>query len=251
MMLSEKSKPRGFTLIELLVVIAIIAILASILFPVFARARENARRTSCISNLKQMGLATMQYTQDYDEGLPVALYGVPTTYAYPDGQAWQSGILYWPQMIYPYHKSSQVFYCPSSPDPNLTNPRRLNYGANEVVITYNTVASTTPLKVAAIISPASTYMMMDASDIRINPLHAIAVNAPYYMPGLGEAGGSCPTTINNYSDCRGGRHFGGVSVVFADGHVKWLKSSVLRRESQKTGDSLRGAWNPQIDNSGS
>ena len=246
---TAKSNTRGFTLIELLVVIAIISILASILFPVFARARENARRTSCISNLKQMGLATMQYTQDYDEGLPVALYSVPTTYDYPDGKSWQPGILYWPQMIYPYHKSSQVFFCPSSPDPNLTNPRRLNYGANEVVITYNTAASTTPLKVAAIISPASTYMIMDASDIRINPAHAVAVNGNYYLPG--QSGGTCPTTISDYGDCMGGRHFGGVSVAFADGHVKWLKSSVLRRESQKTGTALRGAWNPQIDNSGS
>lgn len=243
------SQHRGFTLIELLVVIAIIAILAAILFPVFARARENARRTSCISNLKQMGLATMQYTQDYDESLPVALYSVPNGFNYPDGKEWQPDILYWPQMIYPYHKSTQVFFCPSSPDPTRTDPRRLNYGANEVVIVYG--STPIPLKLAAIISPASTYMMMDASDIRINPARADTVTAPYYLPGLGDAGGTCPTTITNYSDCVSGRHFGGVSVTFADGHVKWLKSSVLRRETRKTGASLRGAWNPTIDNSGS
>lgn len=243
---TNTTRRSAFTLIELLVVIAIIAILASILFPVFARARENARRTSCISNLKQMGLATMQYTQDYDEGLPVSLYSVPNGYNYPDGKEWWPDTLYWPQMIYPYHKSSQVFFCPSSPDSNRTDPRRLNYGANEVVIAYP--ATSTPLKVAAIISPASTYMMMDASDIRINPTHANAAVSPYYLPGLGEASGSCPTTINNYKDCMSGRHFGGVSVAFADGHVKWLKSAVLRRETFKSG---RGAWNPTIDNSGS
>ncbi len=241
------SQHRGFTLIELLVVIAIIAILAAILFPVFARARENARRTSCISNLKQMGLATMQYTQDYDEGLPVALYSVPDDYIYPDGKEWNNNYVYWPQMIYPYHKSTQVFYCPSSPDPNLTTPRRLNYGANEVVITY-AASAPVPIKIPAIIAPASTYMMMDASDIRINPARADFVAAPYYLPGLGDAGGTCPTTINNYGDCMHGRHFGGVSVAFADGHVKWLKSSVLRRETLKAG---RGAWNHTIDNSGS
>lgn len=67
---SSKSTGKGFTLIELLVVIAIIAILAAILFPVFARARENARRSSCMSNMKQIGLGLMQYTQDYDEKLP-------------------------------------------------------------------------------------------------------------------------------------------------------------------------------------
>jgi prepilin-type N-terminal cleavage/methylation domain-containing protein/prepilin-type processing-associated H-X9-DG protein len=234
----------GFTLIELLVVIAIIAILAAILFPVFARARENARRTSCISNLKQMGLAAMQYTQDYDEGLPVALYSVPGGYSYPDGSEWYTDTLYWPQMLYPYHKSTQVFFCPSSPDRNRTDPRRLNYGANEVVIAY----SSSPIKLATIVSPATTYMMMDASDIRINPLRAETVSQNYYLPGLGEAGGTCPTTITDYGDCMNGRHFGGVSVAFADGHVKWLKSSVLRRENSKTG---RGAWNPTIDNSAS
>jgi prepilin-type N-terminal cleavage/methylation domain-containing protein len=82
-MLSARKK--AFTLIELLVVIAIIAILASILFPVFARARENARRASCLSNLKQIGLATMMYTQDYDEGYPYALTLIPTDANTPGG----------------------------------------------------------------------------------------------------------------------------------------------------------------------
>lgn len=236
----------GFTLIELLVVIAIIAILAAILFPVFARARENARRTSCISNLKQMGLATMQYTQDYDETLPKSNYGVPEGYDYPDGKEWYTNTLYWPQMIYPYHKSNQVFFCPSSPDSNRTDPRRLNYGANEVVIAYGGTAL--PLKLAAIIAPATTYMMMDASDIRINPIHSNTVSQNYYLPGRGDVGGSCPSDIVNYDDCMHGRHFDGVSVAFTDGHVKWLKSSVLYRENLKTG---RGAWNPTINNSGS
>jgi len=95
---------KGFTLIELLVVIAIIAILAAILFPVFARARENARRASCSSNLKQIGLGLMQYTQDYDEQL------VPI--AWPNGG---NGVGQWPQLIQPYVKSTQLFQCPSSP----------------------------------------------------------------------------------------------------------------------------------------
>ena len=107
----HSSRKTGFTLIELLVVIAIIAILAAILFPVFARARENARRASCMSNLKQIGLGIMQYTQDYDEHMPAGFLtntGIP----YPDGIArtYQS----WRVAIFPYVKSVQVFNCPSA-----------------------------------------------------------------------------------------------------------------------------------------
>src|ERR1044072_2109069 len=95
---------KAFTLIELLVVIAIIAILASILFPVFARARENARRSSCMSNLKQIGLGFMQYTQDYDERMPPG----PTTYAFA-GNVPST----WDLVIQPYIKSMQLLTCPS------------------------------------------------------------------------------------------------------------------------------------------
>ena len=92
----------GFTLIELLVVIAIIAILAAILFPVFARARENARKSTCQSNLKQMGLAIMQYVQDYDETYPIG------------GMLDSKGVqIHWRHLIYPYVKNEGVFKCPA------------------------------------------------------------------------------------------------------------------------------------------
>jgi prepilin-type N-terminal cleavage/methylation domain-containing protein/prepilin-type processing-associated H-X9-DG protein len=100
-MKSSLSRRKGFTLIELLVVIAIIAILAAILFPVFARARENARRSSCQSNLKQIGLGIMQYTQDYDEKMP--------NYSFD-----YSNTLMWQMVIQPYVKSTQLFSCPSN-----------------------------------------------------------------------------------------------------------------------------------------
>lgn len=95
---------KGFTLIELLVVIAIIAILAAILFPVFARARENARRASCMSNMKQIGLGIMQYTQDYDDRLPMRQYDWSDY-----GQAWS-----WRRQTFPYVKSTQLYSCPSN-----------------------------------------------------------------------------------------------------------------------------------------
>ena len=102
----------GFTLIELLVVIAIIAILAAILFPVFAQAREKARAISCLSNMKQIGLGVTQYEQDFDETTPGGLNG------YGGGSGWAG-------QIYPYVKSTQVFRCPS--DGERQKPSQLVY----------------------------------------------------------------------------------------------------------------------------
>jgi prepilin-type N-terminal cleavage/methylation domain-containing protein/prepilin-type processing-associated H-X9-DG protein len=110
---SLDSKRHGaFTLIELLVVIAIIAILASILFPVFGRARENARRSSCLSNMKQLGLGMMQYTQDYDEKFPCpGATDWNGEFRNDNGTAARAS---WRQKIFPYVKSVQIFICPSN-----------------------------------------------------------------------------------------------------------------------------------------
>ena len=120
----SKKTQKGFTLIELLVVIAIIAILAAILFPVFAQARARARTASCLSNNKQVGLAFMMYVQDYDETFPFVLpfsggafTGSPTLPA-PDGRLFK-GTIQWPLQVYPYVKSSgnvSIFTCPEDPD---------------------------------------------------------------------------------------------------------------------------------------
>lgn len=96
----NKRSRAGFTLIELLVVIAIIAILAAILFPVFAQAREKARQTSCLSNMKQIGIAVLGYSQDYDEAFPIGF----------EGDNWVNGG--WPVLVQPYCKSLGVFTCP-------------------------------------------------------------------------------------------------------------------------------------------
>ncbi|RYG65917.1 DUF1559 domain-containing protein, partial [bacterium] len=108
---ASSSRNNGFTLIELLVVIAIIAILAAILFPVFGRARENARRSSCQSNLKQIGLGIMQYTQDYDETMPRTFCGPGNGIA----ESNTSTIFKWMDSVFPYIKSEQIFSCPSDP----------------------------------------------------------------------------------------------------------------------------------------
>lgn len=113
---AKRVSHSGFTLIELLVVIAIIAILAAILFPVFARARENARRTSCLNNLKQIGLGFLQYSQDYDETLP--LQGVSFVPSASCPGTVNNGAKFsatWRSLIYPYVKSAQLFSCPSNP----------------------------------------------------------------------------------------------------------------------------------------
>src|SRR6056297_2712951 len=119
---------RGFTLIELLVVIAIIAILAAILFPVFARAREKARQTSCLSNVKQIGLAWQMYVQDYDECIPP--YYVPNSVRGPElPDLGSSTTLYRQDLIYPYTKNIQIWICPSDSYTG-TNAYIRSYGGN-------------------------------------------------------------------------------------------------------------------------
>ncbi|MEN6545721.1 MAG: DUF1559 domain-containing protein [Armatimonadia bacterium] len=137
------SSKRGFTLIELLVVIAIIAILAAILFPVFAKAREKARQSSCLSNLKQLSLACLSYAQDYDERLPQA-YISTTTPRYS-----------FIQFLEPYVKNSQVFDCPSANVKStiIYNGTR-SYPFNMLLWT---------VSLGSIASPSETVMMADGT----------------------------------------------------------------------------------------
>ncbi len=231
---TSKAKPanKAFTLIELLVVIAIIAILASILFPVFARARENARRTSCLNNIKQIGLGVMQYVQDYDEVFPKAVdISAPV------------GSQFWFQNLQPYVKSTQIFTCPSAQE--TVN----GYGSLRAIMGINTDAV---VRLPTLQAAASIYMIFDYG-LNYASADNVITSGPnnQYLPGMGENGGTCTNstaTAQRYKDCLSGRHFSGVNMAFADGHAKWLKSSVIVADAKHyvaTGSSAASGWNPR------
>jgi prepilin-type N-terminal cleavage/methylation domain-containing protein/prepilin-type processing-associated H-X9-DG protein len=207
----------GFTLIELLVVIAIIAVLASILFPVFARARDNARRASCSSNLKQIGLGIMQYTQDYDEKYPILSgSGVKNYSANGVGPNWIA-------QVQPYVKSWQLFVCPSARpathpgdtgDPALvpTGNSNTNYFSNGVLI-----GPSYGIRSLASVDNAAEVVMVSEGPVA----YALAFSRPI----LQNAG------PNEYIYWNYGTeltvHFDGANLVFADGHVKWKRQDAI------------------------
>ena len=221
-------KISGFTLIELLVVIAIIAILAAILFPVFARARENARRSSCQSNLKQVGLGIIQYRQDYDERFPSAIF--PTNPA----------SLGWADVVQPYLKSIQIYQCPSETTPPDAAPDSIGYTDYwyNAGLSWNRDISnpdySTGINEAAVLSPTLTVMNGDAgTDANLTRGSARTRSNGHGYTGVGPltAPGSFKTSGTSYvggSTGFGGggqRHLEGLNLLFVDGHVKWFKSS--------------------------
>ena len=221
---------RGFTLIELLVVIAIIAILAAILFPVFARARENARRSSCQSNLKQMGLGMLQYSQDYDEKTVSSEYldGAGTAYA-P-----------WMNVIQPYVKSTQLFICPSdSSQKGYAATSKVYDGSSQDVGSYgiNSAYHYTAFpgdagpndhsprykKLSQLQEPAGTVWVADKQFRDKTYWHFCWIDVasqPPITPGS-------PRLL--FSGCGdvAERHLETTNVLFVDGHVKALKLDAL------------------------
>lgn len=249
-------RKRGFTLIELLVVIAIIAILAAILFPVFAQAREAARKASCLSNLKQIGTATIMYVQDYDECWPTT-YRVsnipPQYYWYGRGGTYIQNAH---NLVQPYCKNLMIFKCPSDQQPS--GIRYAGYQGNDAPGTsygYNCsyagnggahgIASMNqaawpaepPVSLAAMPRPADKVMWVDilgyfwASDYQGGGL-------PWFT------GTDTGSLVAGAADVR---HQGGVNVVFCDGHGKWMKKERLVPNPATA--SSRAYWTTIMDTS--
>ncbi|MDR3709691.1 MAG: DUF1559 domain-containing protein [Capsulimonadaceae bacterium] len=267
---------RGFTLIELLVVIAIIAILAAILFPVFATAREKARQTTCLSNEKQLGLGITQYLQDFDERIPSG------TWVWGGGCGWAG-------QVYPYIKSTGAFTCPN--DVQAANPTvsyainsNLSYGAN------GTANSDVGMQVSQMNAPSKTVLLCEIANNTLAsgtyvtgwghnytlPNDPLSWNIPS-SPGASGTGSCADPTGDNSANCndgvptstpttmkyatgyfRGfaagvtnngydtnsftgplGRHNGGSCYVFADCHVKWLPGNNV-----SGGASTTASWAP-------
>lgn len=250
--MNKNLKPgsHGFTLIELLVVIAIIAILAAILFPVFAQARDKARQTACLSNQKQIGLGIMQYIQDYDETYPVC----NQTYKPPAVAAQVTiGRVSWMRHLYTYTKSIDVMKCPNAtfgddfsttgtangiaiPDANGATPsltfNRRSLGVNRWVFMAAADATVQPIPITegSVGQPTKLIMVADsASDM---------VEQPWYITYANWNSTNNSGAVNFMNPpydlarrkaeiAKFGRHQGGSNIVYGDGHAKWSKNEAL------------------------
>jgi len=256
---------KGFTLIELLVVIAIIAILAAILFPVFAKAREKARQSSCANNMKQLALGAAMYVQDFDEKFPSGNSGllVGPGVANPDG---------WAAQIFPEVKSTGVYKCPDDATAGTGALVPISYGLNANV--------NGGVSLATFVSTTSSVLLFEVSGITGDPTNATSVagasgngtpnpgttseldstttyvdqgalssgsttagaTAGLYETGyLGNINGIATPNVFDSANSGGGLHSGGANYAYIDSHVKWaLPASVSAGASNTTSSSDTG-----------
>ncbi len=251
----------GFTLIELLVVIAIIAILAAILFPVFAQAREKARQTGCLSNAKQITTGVMMYVQDYDEILPL-VYDLNTLSS-------------WTDRVQPYIKNWDLMFCPSGGSKrlptslnttanrwwgwwryftqygfNATYLNRANYGCGNIMVNGNAFGP--PVPIAGVSKPAETVMITETGQIGANDNVGSHI---VYAPGGLTANDVC--TYGDWGGPNGGvwmamtgqtnmgfflnRHTEGGNITFVDGHAAFLRPSALAAGTNWTPTTAYGS----------
>jgi len=215
-------------LIELLVVAAIVAILSAILFPVFGRARENARRASCASNLKQIGLGIMQYAQDHSDKLPAFVRRTCATEA--AGNKFMQELTLWSDVMRPYLSNLQVFRCPSQTNvnaplaptvPALGDDARVSYlGASEYGRTFAwSEYGSAPSKFSEFSSSMDTLLVGESVD----------TGSRQFGYGMGPSG----TLFGDRGNTPGTVHFAGANYLWVDGHVKWMTP-------EKTTQSING-----------
>ena len=243
-----RSDMRAFTLIELLVVVAIVAILAAILLPVFAQARHKSYQTSCLSNERQIGLAILQYAQDYDEALPNGINWYKTERVWP-GQGWFGQCL-------PYIKNADLARCPSDPTPGKASSRSVSYAYNGNLVVLTGQANPSPGRsLSELLRPARSVLLFEVSGVTADvtaPMEGgFAATVPvihfsasangldnrlYAQPdwstrienqyATGYLGGRLPpnpaaTQFNSPE----GRHSGGSNFLLSDGHVRWMRGA--------------------------
>ena len=259
---SSPKPRRGFTLIELLVVIAIIAILAAILFPVFQKVRENARRAQCQSNLKQIGLAETQYAQDADEQ-----YSGAFTNSHNGGSCAGNRIL-WPELLFPFTKSAAVYTCPDNPPGdnlqascgyNLGDSYNKDVGGQAtnpvtgpgVSYGYNCIADQsgpgvggpnlpeydgTHPSLSIVDAPAETIMLIDEKQAynkgwEVNTWHTdnTDIKGSFYgdtWNGVTSEDNGNPAIQDDYVAAGKAKHSGGLNILWYDGHVKWVHNTM-------------------------
>lgn len=266
------SRRHAFTLIELLVVIAIIAILAAILFPVFAQARAKARQTSCLSNMKQIGTSIMMYAQDYDEMIPGYRFAYPNPFA-ADARvgANAKASTFTNQILQPYIKNDQIWRCQSNPQSwvnidaagamgNAGSGFQSYGGQNSYALNNYVFKSNAGFALAGMEAPADTVAIIDGRYYNALPRYACALRAdptgtafvttgtsyPNYWKNLGNSYWGF-SDLPNPSDAQAmelgkNRHNGVLNIMWLDGHAKALPYNKAANISNLAADIL--LWDP-------